>query len=386
MQRKERIVRRLSKGIEGYLFKKNGITLFKGEGRLDGPGAVVVKSAEGETRLAAKNVLLATGSRPKALPGVTVDRERIVTSDEVLSLAAMPRRLIVLGAGAVGVEFASIFGRYGASVTLIELLPRVLPLEDEEISKEAAKHLARHMKIQTGAKVTAAQVDGDEVTVRFTDSAGAEQTVQADLLLVAVGREPVAEGLGLEKASIRLERGFIRVDARLATDEPGIFAIGDVVTVDGKPHPQLAHVASREGIVVVERLAGKKPEPVNYDLVPGATYCSPEVASVGLTEAEAQRRGHDVRVGRFNFGNLAKPRILGREAGLVKVVSDAKYGEVLGVHMVGPHATDLIAEACAALRLEVTVEDLAATIHPHPTLSEALMQAAEAVYGMAIDA
>ena len=206
------------------------------------------------------------------------------------------------------------------------------------------------------------------------------------MLLVAVGRGPVTDGLGLESTKVQLEKGYVRTNAKLETDEPGVFAIGDVVTIDGKPHPQLAHVASHEGIGVAERLAGKKTEPLNYDRVPSATYCQPEVAGVGLTEAEAKKRGYDVKVGKFPFGNLAKPRIIGHDAGLVKVVSEAKYDEVLGVHMVGPHATDLIAEACVALRLESTTEEIARTIHPHPTLSEALMQAAEAVYGHAIDA
>jgi dihydrolipoamide dehydrogenase len=206
------------------------------------------------------------------------------------------------------------------------------------------------------------------------------------MLLVAVGRGPVTDGLGLESTKVQLDRGFIRVDAKMATDEPCVYAIGDVVTIDGKPHPQLAHVASFEGIGVAERLAGQKTEPLNYDHIPSATYCRPEVASVGLTEEEAKKRGFEVKVGRFSFGNLAKPRIIGDADGFVKVVSDARYDQVLGVHMVGPHATDLISEACVALRLEATTEEIFRTVHPHPTLPEALMQAAEAVYGHAIDA
>jgi dihydrolipoamide dehydrogenase len=222
--------------------------------------------------------------------------------------------------------------------------------------------------------------------VAFSTAAGERRTLAAELLLVAVGRGPVTDALGLETTKVQLERGYVKTNDLMATDEPGVFAIGDVVTVDGKPHPQLAHVASAEGIGVAERLAGKSVEPVNYDRIPSATYCRPEVAGVGLTEAEAKKRGYDVRVGRFNVGNLAKPRIVGHPDGFVKVVSEAKYDEVLGVHMVGPHATDLISEACVALRLETTTEELFRTIHPHPTLPEALMQAAEAVYGHAIDA
>jgi dihydrolipoamide dehydrogenase len=387
MGRKQRIVTRLSKGIESYLFKKNKITLFKGHGRLEGGKTVVVKAADGtETKVATKNVILATGSRPRTLPGLTPDGTAILTSDEILELKQAPKSLIVIGAGAVGIEFASIFARFGATTTVIELLPRVLPLEDEEISAEAGKLLGKYMTIHTGARTEGALKTAHGVEVAFRNGAGEAKSVTAELLLVAVGRGPVTDGLNLESTKVQLEKGFVRTNAHLATDEPGVFAIGDVVTIDGKPHPQLAHVASHEGIGVAERIAGKKTEPVNYDRVPSATYCQPEVAGVGLTEAEAKKRGYDVKIGKFNFGNLAKPRITGHDAGFVKVVSDGKYDEVLGVHMIGPHATDLIAEACVALQLEATTEEIARTMHPHPTLSETLMQAAEAVYGHAIDA
>jgi dihydrolipoamide dehydrogenase len=386
MSRKTRIVNRLSKGIESYLFKKNKITLFKGQGRLEGAGNVVVKGEGGETRVKTRNVILATGSRPRSLPGLAIDGKTIVSSDEILSIGAVPRALVVIGAGAVGMEFASVFARFGSDVTVIELLPRILPLEDEEISVEAGKLLGKQMAIHTGAKTEGALKTAQGVEVAFRNSEGQAKSLTADVLLVAVGRGPVTDGLGLESTKVQLDRGFIKVDENMATDEPGIFAIGDVVTVGGRPHPALAHVASAEGIGVAERLAGKHLEPVNYDQVPAATYCTPEVASVGLTEAEAKKRGYDVKVGRFPFGNIAKPRIIGQDFGLVKVVSEAKYDEILGVHMVGPHATDLISEACVALRLESTTEEVMRTIHPHPTLPEALMQAAEAVYGHAIDA
>jgi len=384
--RKSRLVTRLSRGIESYLFKKNKITLLKGEGRLEGGRNVIVKGDQGETRVDTRSVIVATGSRPRSLPGITPDGQSIITSDEILELKELPRTLIVIGAGAVGIEFASIFARFGTQVTVIELLPRVLPLEDEEISAEARKVLAKHMTIFTGAKTEAVLKTPGGVEVAVTTDGGEAKTLTAELLLVAVGRGPVTDGLGLQSTRVQLERGFVRVNPRMETDEPGVFAIGDVVTVDGKPHPALAHVASHEGIGVAERLAGKPTEPVNYDQVPSATYCWPEVAGVGLTEAEAKKRGYDVKIGRFPFPNLAKPRIVGQDFGLVKVVADARYDEVLGVHMVGPHATDLIAEACLGLRLETTVEEITRTIHPHPTLSEAVMQAAEAVYGHAIDA
>jgi dihydrolipoamide dehydrogenase len=384
--RKNRIVGRLSKGIESYLFKKNKITLFKGQGRLEGPRSVVVKGEGGETRVKTKNVILATGSKPRSIPGLNPDGKSIITSDEILQIDHVPKSLIVIGAGAVGIEFASVFARFGSEVTVIEMAPRVLPLEDEEISAEAGKLLAKYMKIHTSAKTEGALKGGQGVEVAFRDAAGNATSITGEILLVAVGRGPVTDGLGLETTKVQLERGYIRVNDRMETDEPGVFAIGDVVTIGGRPHPQLAHVASHEGIGVAERLAGKPIEPVNYDQVPSATYCMPEVAGVGLTEAEAKKRGYDVKVGRFPFGNLAKPRIIGQDGGLVKIVSEGKYDEVLGVHIVGPHATDLISEACVALRLESTSEELARTIHPHPTLPEALMQAAESVYGHAIDA
>ncbi len=383
--RKNRIVTRLSKGIESYLFKKNKITLFKGHGRIEGR-SVVVKGAEGETKVDSKNIMLATGSKPRSLPGIVPDGKAILTSDDILQIAEVPKSMIVIGAGAVGMEFASIFARFGTQVTVIELLPRVLPLEDEEISAEAGKLLGKFMTIHTGARTEAALKTSAGVEVAFRTASGEAKSVTADILLVAVGRGPVTDGLGLENTRVQLERGYIRVNQKMETAEAGVFAIGDVVTVDGKPHAQLAHVASAEGIGVAERLAGHHVDPVNYDQVPSATYCWPEVAGVGLTEAEAKKRGYDVKIGRFPFPNIAKPRIIGQDFGLVKIVAEAKYDEVLGVHIVGPHATDLISEACLGLRLETTVEEIARTIHPHPTLPEAMMQAAEAVYGHAIDA
>jgi dihydrolipoamide dehydrogenase len=386
MARKSRVVNRLSKGIESYLFKKNKITLYKGEGRLEGGRSVIVKGPGGETRVATKNVILATGSRPRSLPGIPVDGKAILTSDEILEIKEVPKSMVVIGAGAVGIEFASVFARFGTAVTVVEMLPRILPLDDEDISAEAGKILGKQMAIHVGAKTEAALRGPSGVEVAFRLASGESKTVTADVLLVAVGRGPVTDGLGLESTKVQLEKGYVRVNPRMETDERGVFAIGDVVTVDGKPHAQLAHVASFEGIGVAERLAGKNTEPLNYDHVPSATYCSPETAGVGLTEAEAKKRGYDVKVGKFSFGNLAKPRIIGHDVGFVKVVSESKYDEVLGVHIIGPHATDLISEACVALRLEATTEEIFRTIHPHPTLPEVLMQAAESVYGHAIDA
>jgi dihydrolipoamide dehydrogenase len=297
MARKQRIVTRLSKGIETYLFKKNKITLFKGEGRLEGPRTVVVKGEKAEAALSTRNVMLATGSRPRSLPGITPDGKSIVTSDEMLELKEIPKSLVVIGAGAVGMEFASIFARFGSAVTVIELLPRVLPLEDEDISAEAQKLLGKYMTIYTGARTEAALKTATGVEVAFKTATAESKTVSADLLLVAVGRGPVTDGLNLGSTKVALEKGFVRTDSRMQTAEPGIYAIGDVVTIDGKPHPALAHVASAEGIGVAERLAGKSTEPVNYDRVPSATYCQPETAGVGLTEAEAIMRAADAEYG-----------------------------------------------------------------------------------------
>jgi dihydrolipoamide dehydrogenase len=386
MSRKDRIVKRLTKGIESYLFKKNKIALLKGQGRLEGPKVVVVEGDSGETKVQTKTVILATGSRPKLLPGVAPDGKAIVTSDEILQIKEVPKSLVVIGAGAVGMEFASMFARFGSTVTVIEMLPRILPLEDEEISAEAHKVLEKKMTLYTGAKTEAVLKTKEGVEVGFHTSEGEAKTVTAEMLLLAVGRGPVTDGLNLESTKAQLDRGYVKVDETMATAEPGVYALGDVVTLQDRGHPQLAHVASAEGIGVAERLAGQPTEPLDYDRIPSATYCRPETAGVGLTEKEAKKRGYDVRVGRFPFGNLAKPRILGHPEGLVKVVSEAKYDEVLGIHIVGPHATDLISEACVALRLEATTEEIFRTVHPHPTLPEAIMQAAEAVYGHAIDA
>lgn len=386
MARKNRIVAKLSKGIEGYLFKKNKITYVKGQGRIENPGSVLVTAADGaSSRVPTKNIMLATGSKPRSLPNIALDGRRIITSDEILDLKEMPKSLIVIGAGAVGIEFASIFGRFGTAVTVIEMVPRILPIEDEEISKEAEKHLAKHMTILTGARTESATVIQNGVQVGVTLASGEKKTLIAELLLVATGRGPVSDGLGLEATRVRMERGFVRVNNRYETDEPGIYAIGDLITVDGQPHPQLAHVASAEGIRVAEILAGKHFDPIDYDRIPGATYCQPEVASVGLTEAEARKRGYDVVIGKFPFGNLAKPRIIGHDGGFIKVVSEKKYDQVLGVHMVGPHATDLISEACVALQLETTTEEIAKTIHPHPTLGETVAFSAENYFGLATE-
>ncbi len=378
-KRKDKVVRKLAKGVE-YLMNKNQITVFKGTGRFEGKGKLAVTDALGKTRnVKTRNVIIATGSAPRLLPKLDIQAPRIVTSDELLELTQVPRSLIVLGAGAVGVEFASVFSRFGSQVTVIELLPRLVPLEDEEVSAELQKAFRkRGIKTMTNTRVESARAGKDEVEITYKDGDGKEGRLSAETLLVAVGRRPYTDGLGLENTRVELERGYIKVDEYMRTAEPNVYAIGDVV-----PTPWLAHVASKEGILAVEHIAGRNPRPINYNHVPNCTYCDPEIGSVGLSEARARENGYEVKVGKFPFSALGKAMILGQTEGFVKVVADARYDEVLGVHIIGPHATDLLAEACVALGLEATAEELGRIMHAHPTLSEAIMEAAEAVHGLA---
>jgi dihydrolipoamide dehydrogenase len=377
------VVRRQARGVE-YLMKKNNITVVQGHGRLKGPGRVEVTPASGAasgatTVVAAKNVILATGSAVKNLPGVTPDGRRIITSTEALALETVPRSMIILGAGAVGVEFASIYARFGSAVTLVEMLPRVLPVEDEEVSAEMQKALKRRgIDVRVGTKVETVKVGERKVEVRVQSAKGAE-TLEAEVVLSAVGRRPVTEDVGLESTKAVVERGFVKVDERMRTAEPWLYAIGDIV-----PTPMLAHLASHEGIVAAEAIAGKNPRPIRYEHVPNATYSEPEVASVGLTEAQAKERGHKVKVGRFPFPPLGKGRILNAQEGFVKLVADERYDELLGVHIVGPRATELIAEGVLGLHLETTVEEIEHAVHAHPTLSEAMGEAALALHSRGI--
>jgi dihydrolipoamide dehydrogenase len=322
--------------------------------------------------------MIATGSVPRDVPIAPADGERILNSDHVLELKKVPATLAVLGAGAVGTEFASIYTSFGTKVTLIEMLPRILPIEDEEVSAELQKALRkRGIDVMTGTKLLSAEKTDGGVVLRL--EGGKKDTVEAEMLLVAIGRKPVTENLGLEALGIELERGYVKVNAQMQTSVPHIYAIGDVINT-----PWLAHVASSEGVLAAEHMAGQTVKPINYDRVPSCTYCDPEVGSVGLTEAKARERGYDVQVGKFPFSALGKARILGKTAGFVKIVRDKKYDEILGVHILGVQATDLIAEACVALQLESTDEELMHTMHAHPTLSEAVMEAAHAAHGAAI--
>jgi dihydrolipoamide dehydrogenase len=381
--RKDKVVGGLTKGIE-FLFKKNKIDWIKGTARLNGKGAIEVFEGEKQT-LQAKEIIVATGSAPRSVPGIEIDRTRVITSDEAIHLKEVPKSMIILGSGAVGVEFASIFRRFGSDVTVIELLPRLVPVEDAAVSAELEKSFKKQgIKSLTGTKVTKATVGAKGVDIEAQGTDGKIQKLSADLLLVATGRGPVTTGLGAEDLGLQMEKGYIRVDGMYRTNVPNISAIGDVITMGAGVHPQLAHVSSAEGILVAERLAGKEVRPLNYDHVPGCTYCDPEIGSVGLTEAEAREQGYDVQVGTFPFGVLGRAKMANESEGFVKIVADTKYDEVLGVHMIGPRATELVAEAVLALRLECTVEELVKTIHAHPTFSEAVGEAAHATHGAAI--
>ena len=383
MERKEEVVDKNARGVE-YLFKKNGVEGIRGRGRLAGAGEVMVEPVGDEGGEAktyrGKNVLIATGSVPREVPPAPVDGERIINSDHVLELREVPESMVVLGAGAVGTEFASIYRSFGTEITLVEMLPRVLPGEDEEVSKELERALRkRGITLETGTKLGSAETTGEGVRMTLEAEDG-EKTLEASKLLVAVGRAPVTEGLGFGEAGVEIDdRGYVVVDEMMRTAADGVYAIGDVVDT-----PWLAHVASAEGILAVEHMAGRTVRPINYDHTPMVTFCEPEVAHVGLTEAEAKERGYDVAVGKFPFSALGKAVIAGKTAGFVKIVRDTKYDEVLGVHIIGIHATDLIAEACAALHLETTNVELIETIHAHPTLGEAIHEAAHAAAGHAI--
>jgi dihydrolipoamide dehydrogenase len=382
--RKDRVVTGLTKGVE-FLFKKNKIDWIKGTARLTGNGGVEVFEGETQTLRARKEIIVATGSAPRGVPGIEIDRKRIITSDEAIGLREVPKSIVIMGSGAVGVEFASIFNRFGSDVTIIELLPRLVPVEDEAVSAELEKTFRKQgITSHTGAKVTGAKAstDGVDIDVQLAD--GTSKKIRTDYLLVATGRGPVTAGLNAEAVGLEIEKGYVKVDTLFRTNVPGISAIGDVITFGAPGHPQLAHVSSAEGIITAERIAGQESRPINYHHVPGCTYCDPEIGSVGLTEAQAKARGFDVRVGTFPFGVLGRAKMAQETDGFVKIVSDKKYDELLGVHMIGPRSTELVAEATVALRLESTVEELIRTIHAHPTFAEAIGEAAHATHGAAI--
>ena len=382
--RKDKIVKGLTSGIE-FLFKKNKIDWIKGSGRLAGKGKVEITEGDKQSIAVKKEIIVATGSQPRSVPGIEIDRKRIITSDEAINMKEIPKSIVIMGSGAVGVEFASIFRRFGSDVTIIELLPRIVPLEDDAVSTELERSFKKQgIKVLTGTKVTGAKVGATGVDLEAQGRDGMSQQLSAEFLLVATGRGPVTNGLGAAEAGLQMDRGYIRVDAQYKTSVAGISAVGDVITFETPGHQQLAHLSSAEGVLLAERIAGQEFRPINYDHVPGCTYCDPEIGSVGLTEAKAKERGFDVRIGTFKFGVLGRAKIAGETEGFVKIVADKKYDEVLGVHMIGPRSTELVAEATLALRLECTVEELIRTIHAHPTMSEAVGEAAHATHGAAI--
>ncbi len=380
VKRKGRIVFKNAKGIE-FLMKKNKVTVLKGFGKLLGGGKVDVAGEVHE----AKRIILATGSAPKDIPGLETDGQRVVNSDHILEFTDLPAHLVILGAGAIGVEFASVFSRLGSKVTLVEFMGTILPLEDEDIGLELARifHKAYKIDVRTKTKITRIEKRTDGVVCHLEGETPGE--VVGSHLLVAVGRAPQIEGIGIEKTKAQVDRGCVVIDQFMQTGEPGLYAIGDIVRT-----PWLAHVASDEGIVAAEHAArslGKDvhPHPVRYDRFPACTYCDPEVGTVGLSEKAAKEKGYDVQVGSFPFAPMAKANIVGEPHGFIKIVADKKYGEILGIHILGPKATELVASSVALMGGEFTVDELINTMYPHPTLNEVFPEAARAVYGRALN-
>ncbi len=385
LDRKNGIIAKHVKGLD-FLMRKNKVTVVQGWGKLTGPAkngvlTIAVEGGKGASTVQAKNIMLATGSDAKLLPGLKAD-ETILTNVEILSLKEIPKSLAIIGAGAVGVEFGSIYRTFGSEVSIIEFLPRVVPNEDEDVSKELTRTFKkRGIDINVGAKVEKVEKTKTGAKVTFTASDGKTVVKEAEKVLVAVGRAPRTENIGLETTKIKPERGFIKVNEWMQTEEPGIYAIGDIVA----GLPQLAHSGAMAGMVVAAKIAGKYARPIKRERVPACTYTEPQIGSVGLTEAAAKERGYTVKVGKFPFSANSKASIVNSHEGFIKVVADAKYGEILGVHIIGPQATELIAEAVTALELEATVEEMMFTIHAHPTLSEAMLDGFGAVEGMAIN-
>jgi dihydrolipoamide dehydrogenase len=387
-ERKNKIVDQLHKGVQ-HLMKQGKIDVFEGTGRILGPsifspmpGTISVEMNNGDENemLIPKNVIVATGSRPRTLPGLDIDGQLVMTSDEALALEEVPSSIIIVGGGVIGIEWASMLSDFGAEVTVIEYADRIIPTEDKEISKEMQRLMKKKgVKIVTGAKVLPETLQKSDGVTISAEVKGSQQEFSAEKLLVSVGRQANTEGIGIENTDIQIEKGFILANEYFQTKESHIYAIGDVIG-----GLQLAHVASHEGIVAVEHIAGKNPSPIDYSLVSKCIYSSPEAASVGLTEDEAKEKGHNVKTGKFSFRAIGKALVFGESDGFVKIVADKDTDDILGVHMIGPHVTDMISEAGLARVLDATPWEVAHTIHPHPTLSEAIGEAALAVDGKAI--
>jgi dihydrolipoamide dehydrogenase len=381
LDRKNKIVTKHSKGIE-FLMRKNKVDVVKGQARLLGGGRIEIRDGEKAKTVEAKNIVLATGSEARMLPGLQPDPNLILTNIEILDIPGVPKTIGIIGAGAVGVEFASIFNRFGSQVTILEMLPRLVPVEDEEISKELEKHFKKAgIRIETGAKAENIRKNTNSVRLSATLANGKQEELEFEKLLVAVGRKPNTDDVGLENTKVQLDRGFVKVDAYQRTGEPNVYAIGDVVAGT----PQLAHVATAEGMIAVGHIAGKPVRPINRNRIPGATYTDPGIGSVGVTEAQARAQGFKVKVGKFPFTANSKATILGSHEGFVKVIADERFGEILGVHIIGPEAFELVSEAVTAMESEATVDSMMSTIHAHPTLYEALGEAFNNVHGLAIN-
>lgn len=382
LDRKNKIISKHAKGID-FLMKKNKVDVIPGYGRLLGGGKVEVDSNGLKSIVESKTIVVATGSEARMIPGLQAQSPRILTNIEILELPSVPKSLGIIGAGAVGVEFASIFQSFGSEVTIFEMLPRLVAIEDEEVSKELERsYKKKGIRCETGTKVENIEVGPNSVKLQATLSSGKVEQFEVESLLIAVGRKPNTDNIGLENTKIESDRGFLKVNGFQQTAEPGVYAIGDVVLGT----PQLAHVATAEGMVAIGHIAKTEVIPIKKNRIPGATYSSPGIGSVGLTEAQARAAGHKVQVGKFPFAGNSKASIVGHHEGFVKVVSDEKFGEILGVHIIGHHAYELIAEAVLAMEAEATVDTVINTIHAHPTQYEAVGEAFNAVYGMAINA
>ena len=380
VERSRKVAARLVKGV-ATLMKKNGVRVVEGTARLAGPNRVTVAlNGGGEAALEADALIVATGGRARTIPGVEVDGERVMVARDALAMRDLPRSVVIVGAGAIGVEFAHLWRTYGAEVTLVEMMDHILPLEDEEIVQEVAKAFRRRkIRVLTSTRVERVEAVADGVQVRVQKASGEEETLEAERALIAIGIRPNSDGLGLEEIGVEMDRGWVMVDERMRTSVPGVWAIGDVT---GKL--PLAHVASAQGIVAAEDIAGLSPRPLDYDAMPRCTYCNPQVASFGLTEAQARERGYDVRVGRFPFLANGKALALGERSGFVKLVADGASGRLLGAHLVGPEVTELLPELVLARNAALTPAAIAHSVHAHPTLSEVLAEAAHAVFGKAI--
>src|SRR6187455_3010481 len=388
VQRSRGVSKRLNEGV-GFLMKKNKITVIWGDASIDAPGKITVKKsaveapkgALGEGAYQAKHIIVATGARPRALPGLEPDKKLVWTYFEAMNPDKMPKSLLVVGSGAIGIEFASFYRTLGAEVTVVEVLPQILPVEDAEIAAFARKQFEKQgMKIMSGAKVTKLDKKADSVTATIDDGKGKTSEITVDRVIAAVGVVGNVENIGLEKLGVKIERGTIAIDGFCKTNVPGIYAIGDVAGP-----PMLAHKAEHEGVICVEAIKGMHPHPMDKNLIPGCTYCHPQVASVGLTEARAKEAGREIRVGRFPFVGNGKAIAQGEDQGMVKVIFDKKTGQLLGAHMVGSEVTELIQGFVVAMNLETTEEELMHTIFPHPTISETMKEAVLDAYGQALN-